>query len=207
MFDIVSQLVSRKSWFLKESLLVLLTLCLSACDQSQVPLKTPVAADADDRLVGVWHSKIQDNDVYLHIIPMEKPWLRLIRVTHINHGGISENDQVDFFPSAIGTRRFVNLKFRKAMAIKDDHAVPQDAYWFFKYDIAPNGAMTVWTLDYASVQAAVNTGKLAGKAWETTWDSNVDLTDNADHIVSFLNTLCGKQYTEYGQFRRMQEAP
>ncbi len=135
-----------KRWFLQESLVLLLSFFLGGCYQSDAPLSRPNASNSDERLLGLWHSKIDGNDVYLHVIAMDKPWLKLIKIVHINHGGISENTEVDMFPTKIGEDRFVNLKFGKTNASKEadnDSGKSADAYWFYKYEIAPGGVMTV----------------------------------------------------------------
>ena len=199
--------LSRYTIFLKGLLGFLICFLVSACYQSDLPISPPDSANSDDRLLGVWHGSIEGNDIYLHIIHMEKPWLRLIRIVHVNHGGISENSELDMFPSVVGKDRFVNIKFPKTSDTKDEKGPPKDAYWFYKYEISSKGVMTVSVIDYPAIKECIDAGRLAGKAWESTWSTNVNITDSSERIRSFLVEPGEKQFKELGQFKRMQEVP
>ena len=186
---------------------LLLTVSLTSCYESQVPLSEPNPATTDESIKGVWHAVIEKNDVYLHIIPMRPPLLKLIRVTHVNVGGFYNLDELEMFPTVIEGRRYMNLKYLMPKDAEDEKGELEQRFTFLKYDLSREGVLTVWGLDYEAWKKAIAAKRIKGTAWETTWGSNVRLDDTGKNILNYLSAKdTDREFRIVGQFRRIKVA-
>ncbi len=178
---------------------------LTSCFQSESPLSEPVASGSDESIKGVWHAIVDGDDSYLHIIPMKPPMLKLIRVTHVKVGGYHNLDELEMFPTIIGDKKFMNLKFLMPKDEKRKQSVYVPRYDFVKYELSADSVLSVWCLDREAWKKAIADKRIKGKAWSTTWMSNVHLNDTSKNLLGFLASKdIEKEFELLGKFRRVK---
>ena len=163
---------------------------------------------ADARLAGVWHGNVQGNDEYLHIFNLvDGKSLKLIRVTHINTGGIENHEILEMFPTESGKHHYLNIKFNCPDAKTDAKPnVTKEGWVFARYDITPAGELDVSLIGYDCLKAAIDKNLLHGNAWETTWGSNAQVSDNSKELLEFVDSS-NAEFKPYGVFRHVVDAP
>ena len=100
----------------------------------------------------------------------------------------------------------MNIEFmRPKEGGQDDEQ--QRRYWFYKYEISKDGILTVWVPTYEALEKAIAKGVLKGKAWETTWSSNVQLKSGPKELLNWLmNAKLGEELAEEGKYERLVKA-
>ena len=90
----------------------------------------------------IYHNASQEhenNDVYLHIIPMDKALLKLIRVTHLNVGGSFNLDEFVMFPTVAEGKRFLNIEVIMQKDGEKGKGMTVTRYHFVKYEVSVTG--------------------------------------------------------------------
>jgi hypothetical protein len=183
------------------ALIAFMSMAMTGCDSSKNPLGKPKKEDFDQKLIGLWRGKQEGHDVYLHVVALEPPFMKAVLITYpLNdyHVGV---DQYDVYPTVTATDKFLNVQVPAAESGKHDME-----FWFAKYDFTPEGRLRILVPDYSSVEEAVKSHKLSGKAWTTTVETNVALNDSSEHLLNYFQSgdTNGK-FKEFGTFHRVTE--
>ena len=177
---------------------------LTSCFQSNAPLSDPDPGVTDENLKGVWHAVVQKNDVYLHIIPLTPPLMKVIRVTHINVGGFYNMDELEMFPTFVEGKKFMNLKFLMPKEPGTGRGELEPRFTFVEYAVSKDGVLTVRGLDYDGWNKAITGKRVKGAAWETTWGSNVELKDTGKNILEYFSSKdAERDFRVLGDFRKV----
>lgn len=191
----------HKKFFLKMLMLLSIPFVLSSCVCFENPLSERVTADA--RLAGVWHGQIDGNDEYLHIFNLtDGKSLKLIRVTHINHGGIENHEELEMFPTATEKFKYLNLKVHTPGA---DGEGTHEGWLFARYDINSASELEVSIIDYDCLKKAIEKKLLHGRVWETTWGANADINDSSKDLQNFVDSK-DADFKFYGVFHHVVDA-
>jgi hypothetical protein len=186
------------------ALLALISLTVTGCDESKNPLEKPKEEVVDKDLLGLWRGTQEGHDVYLHIVAEKPPMMKAVVITYpLNdyHVGVSE---YEMYPTITAAHKFLNVE---VPSDKDKHEM---AYWFAKYNFSADGKLTIMVPDYDGMDEAVKSHKLTGKAWTSTWTSNVELDDSSPRLLSYFDarTPSGDdiaKYKPFGTFHRVIE--
>jgi hypothetical protein len=178
-------------------------LLLSGCLCSENPLAPRSAQSVDNRLAGVWHGKVDNDDEYLHIFDLKDGMsLKLIRVRHIRGGG-ENHEEMEMYPTITSHSHYLNLNI--ACAQKDD---PGHRAWYFaKYEISPNQEFSVWMLGYDVFKKAIQEKKLVGEITGSGLNEEAHIKDSSEHMLAFAESCPADTYKLYGKFRRVVDAP
>jgi hypothetical protein len=175
------------------ALCLLLTSCVVTSDN---PLSSPDTARADQRLVGDWLGK-QDQETF-HFTMKKGSWMHVVitqketgtgnRPSMINR----KPEEYDFFPTVIGGNTFLNV----VLVGQDDQGPPSKAFVFVRYTISGNGMLQMWRMSQDLAAAAVRAGKLRGTVHQDKSpmmvgepphpDMDVALQDTSANIVKFI---------------------
>lgn len=181
---------------------------LSGCFKSKLPLSNPESSQTDSKIIGAWHGVVEGQDVYLHVIPIAKTWMRLVHVSHPKRGApeVGGADMLEMFLTEAGDKKFMNVQFREPKQGESNTGKGAEYYyWFFKYDVSKEGVLTIWELDYEMLKQTIDDKKLKGKSWETTWDSNIYLDDTSESMLSYFKSDdSDKIFKIYGHFKKIQ---
>ena len=167
---------------------LLFAVALAGCAASKNPVGPASEAIGEPRLAGVWAYDGGDNRwEYLHILPADDG--KQLQIVAVNQGDKSWA-VLDAYVTAVGERRFVNLRLAAADAgltadvdksgHKDSHPYSFAAYAFDGDDV----------LNVAYPQEplykAVKDGQLAG---ETSGDYDVFIGDSSANIAAVLGAI------------------
>lgn len=184
----------------------LVSLLLCGCYESENPLSAPANSKPDYDLAGLWLSKKDwNNHVYLHIIVDSNKQMKLIRVNHpvSNRGAVAEAPVFSIFPTKIDGQSYMNIEFMSPKEGGQGHEQHR-RYWFYKYEISKNGILTVWGPTFGALEKTIAKGDLKGKAWETTWGSNVQLKSSPKELLNWLvRAKPGEELEEEGKYERL----
>jgi hypothetical protein len=187
--------------------ILLFAVTLAGCAASKNPVGPASAAVSEPRLAGVWvHEDDNDRWEYLHILPSADG--KQLQIIAVNHGDKSWA-VLDGYVTAVGERRFVNLRLAAADADlmadvdksgrKDTHP-----YSFAAYALEGDDVLS---LAYPAdpLYKAVNDGRLAG---ETSGDYDVFVADSSDKIVAVLGAVDDATlFKEPKRYRRVKSPP
>jgi hypothetical protein len=152
-----------------------------ACEppESKNPLSDPATAKADPRLSGLWVSRKDNQDGYLHIFPGKGASIDLILVMGDKEGAASLH--FEGFPSIIGGKTYLNLRKKTGIDRWNDHYEVAPSYIFVRYSFAKDGALSLAYMDDDVVKQAIADKKLAG-----TTDGTVQITADSAALASFV---------------------
>jgi hypothetical protein len=187
--------------------ILLFAVTLAGCAASKNPLGPTTAAISEPRLAGVWVSAGSAGDwEYLHILPSADG--KQLQIVAVNEGDKSWA-VLDGYVTAVGQRRFVNLRLAAAdpglmadvdkSGHKDSHPFSFAAYTFDGDD----GLSIAYPAE--ALHQAVKDGRLAG---ETSGDYDVFVTDSSDKIVAVLGAVDDATlFKEPKRYRRVKSPP
>ena len=188
--------------------ILLFAIALAGCAASKNPVGPESEAVSEPRLAGVWVQEGGDNDrwEYLHILPSADG--KQLQIVAVNHGDKSWA-VLDGYVTAVGERRFVNLRLAAADAEltsevdksghKDSHPYSFAAYAFDSDDVL--------SISYPQepLYAAVKDGRLAG---ETSGDYDVFVADSSDKIAAVLGAADeATLFKDPKRYRRVKSSP
>lgn len=111
------------------SLILIFFVILSGCVAESVnPLSDPKTAKYDDRLVGVWRSTFNGDDVYLHFGNKDDASMDIIIVEHEKDCDMDFSRYV-IFPTIIDKTYYMNVQ-------RKDPEQMESKYIFVKYEIS-----------------------------------------------------------------------
>ena len=98
--------------------------------------------------------------------------------------GFSGNttDKNRAFPTVLGDARFLNVLFPKD---KEDSA-SKDCYFFYRYEIAKNGTLTLWAMNEELFSDAIRSGEIQGKITNENGKEEKILTDTSKNLSRFI---------------------
>src|SRR5215510_5946541 len=188
--------------------ILLFAIALAGCAASKNPVGPAGEAVSEARLAGVWVQEGGDNDrwEYLHILPSADG--KQLQIVAVNHGDKSWA-VLDGYVTAVGERRFVNLRLAAADAElmadvdksgrKDSHPYSFAAYAFEGDDVL--------SIAYPAdpLYKAVKDGQLAG---ETSGDYDVFVADSSEKIAAVLGAVDeATLFKEPKRYRRVKSPP
>ena len=188
--------------------ILLFAIALAGCAASKNPVGPAGEAVSEARLAGVWVQEGGDNDrwEYLHILPSADG--KQLQIVAVNHGDKSWA-VLDGYVTAVGERRFVNLRLAAADAElmadvdksgrKDSHPYSFAAYAFEGDDVL--------SIAYPAdpLYKAVKDGQLAG---ETSGDYDVFVADSSEKIAAVLGAVDDAAlFKQPKRYRRVKSTP
>jgi hypothetical protein len=186
---------------------IVLALFAAGCFSSDNPLSEEAAAEPDRGLEGKWLLEFETGDVsYLGIQVIDSRHMKLIRSNQSEpRKGIDEIQEFVIFPTAAKGQKFLNLEMPLPSRDPDEKKKTRRGYWFYKYQFLKDGTILLQTPTYEAIKEAVEKGALKGNAWETTWASNVDLTDSSTRILDWLIGADPKNdFSRFGTMKRLR---
>jgi len=152
--------------------------CLILCScvvTSEQPLVSPKQGRIDPQLVGEWHTKQENDEVYTFSILNA----HTMRVVDKEAGKPAKTN--DFTIAVIGGESYMQF-------LNYDDSTP--GYLFIRYRMIPGrGVVTTWAMDSNKTAAFVRSGALKGKVLKTSGDDvDVKLTGDSADLASFLAT-------------------
>jgi len=188
--------------------ILLFAIALAGCAASKNPVGPASEGVSEPRLAGVWVQEGGNNDrwEYLHILPGADG--KQLQIVAVNHGDRSWA-VLDGYVTAIGKRRFVNLRLAAADAElmadvdksgrKDSHPYSFAAYAFEGDDVL--------SIAYPAdpLYKAVKNGQLAG---ETSGDYDVFVADSSEKIAGVLGAVDeATLFMDPKRYRRVKSPP
>ncbi len=186
---------------------LLSAIALAGCAASKNPLGPPSEAVSEPRLAGVWAGEGDAaSGEYLHILPSDDG--KQLQIVAVNQGDKSWA-VLDGYVTAVGERRFVNLRLADADAglmadvdktgRKDSHPYSFAAYAFEGDDVLRIG------YPVEALHQAVKDGRLAG---ETDGDYDVFIGDSSATIAAVLGALDeATLFKQPKQYKRVKSPP
>lgn len=180
---------------------------LAGCAASKNPLGPASDAVSEPRLAGVWaYEGGDDRWEYLHILPSDDG--KQMQIVAVNQGDKSWA-VLDGYVTAVGQRRFINLRLAAAdpglmadvvkTGRKDSHPYSFAAYAFDGDDVLRLG----YPLE--ALHQAVKDGRLAGAV---EGDYDVFIADSSDKIAAVLGALDDATlFKEPKQYKRVKSPP
>jgi hypothetical protein len=186
---------------------LLFAVALADCAASKNPIGPASEAVGEPRLAGVWATDGGgDRWEYLHILPGDDG--KQLQIVAVNQGDKSWA-VLDGYVTAIGDRRFINLRLAAADAglladvdksgRKDSHPYSFAAYAFDGDDV-----LSV-TYPQEPLYKAVKDGRLAG---ETSGDYDVFIGDSSANIATVLGAVDeATLFKEPKRYKRVKSPP
>jgi hypothetical protein len=186
---------------------LLAAVALAGCAASKNPLGPASEAVSEPRLAGVWaYEGNDDRWEYLHILPSDDG--KQLQIVAVNHGDKSWA-VLDGYVTAVGERRFVNLRLAAADAglMADvDKTGRKDGYpySFAAYAFDGDDRLTIgYPLE--PLHKAVQDGRLAG---ETNGDYDAFIADSAANVAAVLGALDDATlFNDPKHYRRVKSTP
>jgi hypothetical protein len=190
--------------------------------ESEHPLGDPKTAKSDPSLEGVWKGQMVDgNVVYLHICAVSNSEMDLVLVV----SGKSKKDGVAtigfrFFPVEINGKHYLNLREKTPVSFLQRYNEDKvsKSYLFAKYELSPDGQLSLWSMSASSVAQTTENGDLRGRVQRgkvrLTEDpknegldviARVELTDETPKLAQFVQTA--NHDTLFDLFCRAKKLP
>jgi len=172
-----------------------LSLLLTSCFDSKVPLSDPQKAKSDDHLLGAWRFRGDSGEMnYYHFGRLgEKLPASVLRVVNVQHMPDGKMQQADLlvFPTTLGGKTYLNVAEIKpsqltALEEKGWTAEAVDAYLILRYQITGD-VLTLQWIDGDAKKRAIEAGKIKG-AIEKDQDGNTrfHFTDTTENLARFV---------------------
>ncbi|MEO6053267.1 MAG: hypothetical protein ABIP97_04575 [Chthoniobacterales bacterium] len=156
---------------------------LSGCyTESKNPLSPSEGAIADLRLIGKWKTK--DGDLLIITATHKGAWMHLEEVPS-KKGGTTPAFY-DFYPTAIGSQRFLNIRMTEYDA--KNRPKKRRGYIFAHYEVSKKGTLSFCTMSDEEMAKVVKTGKLKGHVEKGQYLTDVFINDSTENLVTFLKT-------------------
>ena len=172
--------------FVRNLLLGLLPVLLPGClPETRNPITPPEAAIEDDRLLGLWSARVEDEDIFLHVLRADNNQLAILVVSHRpdGRGGI---DNYQGHVSALGDRRFVNLRPVEDSTV--DNSNPDLGYLIIGYDWDGPDRLVARFLAEQPLVDAIAAGTLTGSVTDdgAGLGRDVMLTAESAQLAAYL---------------------
>ncbi len=180
---------------------LVLAILLAACvPESRHPLSNPGSAVVDQRLTGVWKTKIDDETVIAHFLEKSDGEMRIVAVAHKDGGGGGWTTY-SMFVSRLGDEWYMNVKFVGENGKPNE--IEDPPYHLVRYRISEDGKLTIWTMAKPAVIAAIESG-LAGKVKKGKWFNETLITAPTDELAAFVRSSDPQRLfaNPLGPFRR-----
>jgi|GEM_PF-3155926 len=181
-----------------------LALLLCSCIPTSInPLGTPEAAAVDPRLEGDW-GNLADPQKRLTFTAKDAPWMHAV-VDDLS-GPAKDDAEYMVYPTTVGKTHFLNIQ----PVEKDEKGNPKKAedngYMFARYEIAPDGTLSIWTMNESLVTKAIEAGTLKGTVKNKGSDTgkNIQIKSSTAKLLSFIEkTGANKVFDkEFGAYRK-----
>lgn len=182
----------------------ILALLLAACvPDSRHPLSDPDKAVIDSRLTGLWVSRIDDEDAFVHFLPKGESEMDILTISYTKDGGASWS-AFTMFSSRIGDEWYMNVRASAANGRSADEDKGH-GYFLYRYRVSGNGELMVWSMAPSAAVAAIESG-LAGTVRKGKWTEEITITAPTGALAGYV----GKSDPEWlfgelvGTFRRKE---
>lgn len=185
---------------LHAALLLVLSFTLTGCLVAENPVST--ARHAEPTAVGEWICT-SDRDNAAHPMQLaiceDKDGMYNVVRTEFTQEGKPRTESLTVCLSRGPKHTYANMLYLTPIdnGKSGDKTIGADTkfqtqYMIYQYEVAP-GQLTARAMGYAELAAAIQSGKLHGKAWETTWGVNAVITDASPELLAFLETDEGQR--------------
>jgi hypothetical protein len=159
-----------------------LVLALAACVPETVhPLADPAQAKADSRLAGLWLTRIDNEEMFLHFIPRSDGWTEIVSVSYRNDHEGGEWTVFRMFPSRIDGRDYMNVRF---IAEAEERSTSK-RFYLARYQLDQDGALTLWSMKRKPAIAAIE-GGLPGSVKKGRFVDEIIIKANTAELVEYL---------------------
>lgn len=177
-----------------------LAFLFSSCKTESVnPLGAPEPAAADPRLEGEW-SHVKEPMKRLSFTAAKAPWMQAVIVNLTD----SNDSAYEVYPTTIGKAHFLNVVAFEKDA--DGQLKKSENYMFARYELAPDGTLSIWTINGALVAKAVKDGILKGKVENDSSDSgkNIKLSSSTLALFRYIQKTGAEKLfdQEFGVYRK-----
>lgn len=179
-----------------------LALVLAGCVPESVhPLSDPAQAKVDSRLIGLWSARIDNEDAILHFVPRSDGWTEIVMVTYRNQREDGEWSVFRMFPSRIGGKNYMNVRFIAEAAER----APSKRFHLARYRLSQDGALTVWSMSAPAGRSAIKAG-LKGSIRKARFGDDIVIEAKPAELAEFLRgTDTEKLFSNrIGPFRRIR---
>lgn len=146
--------------FVQNLLFGLLPVLLLGClPETRNPITPPETAIEDDRLLGPWSARVEDEDIFLHVLRADNNRLAILVVSH-RPDGRGNIDNYQGHVSALGDRRFVNLRPVEDGSV--DNSNPDLGYLIVGYEWDGPDRLVARVLAEQPLVDAIAAGSLTG---------------------------------------------
>ena len=178
---------------MKRLFLLGVAVCLlaSGCDDLKKPLSDPQTSKADERLLGLWRERSDDDATYYHVGHAGEGFpssvLRIVAIKH-GKGTVMAPEEYLAFSTVIGNKTYLNVvldgekKLVKRMDEKGWKAAEVDCFTFFKYQFDGDN-LIVYLIDEDAKVKAIQGGKVKGVE-KLKWAAQ--FTDTTENVVRFI---------------------
>lgn len=158
----------------------------------QNPLSDPQTSKPDERLVGVWRWKNEDDSViYYHVGHAgDKFPDSILRVAFVRHveGKVESPGESWMFPTVLGEKNYLNGIDKKGQRDKPPEergwrTETVDSYYILKYQLDGDGLL-VWEMNADAKKQAIKDGQIKGVIEPNKPAMFTDTTENLARFVA-----------------------
>jgi hypothetical protein len=178
---------------------IMIALVMVACapSESENPLSDPKTATVDTRLEGLWVGAMDQGVAYLHFAAKEAGAMDLVIVVCQPKEG-ADLLQFEFSSTALGDSSYMNLRERTSTSMNGNKGELSPTYIFAKYDLAPDGTLSISYLDDDLVKSAIEAGAITG-------NDKGGLTAPTEKLAAFVKSADpAKLFVSFGHFKRVK---
>jgi hypothetical protein len=128
------------------------------------PLSDPVNPVADQRLLGAWHSRIEDSDIFLHFGKNPDNTIAIESVEHRGDGRMALDGPMVCFSTVLECGNFLNIEKRYLVRGDEEGA---SEYIIVMYDFTDKDRLSLYLWDEKKIEDDITAGKAEGTVTET----------------------------------------
>jgi hypothetical protein len=153
--------------------------------ESRNPVTPVEAAVADDRLIGLWSARVEDENLFLHVLKADHNKLDILVVSH-HRDGSGAIDHYQGHVSALGDRRFVNLQPVEDSTVDDSN--PDLSFLIVGYELAGPDRLVARFLAEQPLVDGIASGALSGEVTDEgeALGRNIILTSDSQDLAKYL---------------------
>jgi hypothetical protein len=181
--------------------LIALILLWASCEppRSKHPLSAPEAAKPDARMAGLWAGRLGEGDeALLRVVPRDGARFDLVLIGQDRANG-AVVIAFEGFPSTIAGKSYLNLRAKTFVGEYAEKTQVAERWIFARYEVARDGALTLWQMEDEPVKAAIEAHKLEGKAAD-----RVEITAPSAQLAEFVSSADSSTlWSRVGTFKRL----
>lgn len=182
---------TKSTW--RAAVVLFMSINLTGCLVANNPVTT--ARHAEPNAVGIWTCTNDTNNAKFPMrltISEDKDGLYKVEQSEYTQDGKARIESMKVFLSRGPHHNYVNMLYQAPPPADKPDAKPPTQYMIYEYEVAPD-SLTVRAMGYPELAAAIQSTKLHGKAWETTWGVNAEITDESPQLLEFLESDAGQK--------------